>query len=191
MYQGRSGCARRAALSCRFCTDQHDADSRDDDEKYANPENLPTQTLNLERDIQPEVKAHHVVRFMRFTLGASGWSRWYRGESSLPARKNYEFDVVDQSDNHAKKLPEADEPMDETYLEKRKHLDIPAVDGLVIAVMMIRIMAASRLWPGIMRRASFCVQMAGWGREYQLKSTNGRMPGVYVSQLPCFEPGAN
>ena len=97
----------------------------DDDEKYANPRNLASGTLNL--DDPEEVKNRH-VKFHAFTLVHLDDEILSWGER-MQFLENLGFNVVDREATDAGKLPEAIARW--TKKVENGQMDVP-VDGLVI-----------------------------------------------------------
>ena len=123
-YQGHLVVRGEAAISYTDFAQINDM-IEDDDEKYANPRNLASGTLNLEDPA--EVKARH-VRFHAFTLVHLDEPMVSWGER-MHFLEELGFDVVDREATTAQKLPEAIDRW--TKLVESGKMDIP-VDGLVI-----------------------------------------------------------
>lgn len=101
-YQGHLVVRGEAAISYTDFAQINDM-IEDDDEKYANPRNLASGTLNLEDPA--EVKARH-VRFHAFTLVHLDEPMVSWGER-MHFLEKLGFDVVDREATTAQKLPEA------------------------------------------------------------------------------------
>ena len=153
----------------------------DDDEKYANPRNLASGTLNLEDPA--EVKARH-VRFHAFTLVHLDEPMVSWGER-MHFLEELGFDVVDREATTAQKLPEAIDRW--TKLVESGKMDIP-VDGLVICYDDTDYAASGSVTGHHATRAGFAFKWQDEAVDTKLKYIEWSCAVSTISPVAVFEP---
>lgn len=179
-YQGHLVVRGEAAISYTDFAQINDM-IEDDDEKYANPRNLASGTLNLEDPA--EVKARH-VRFHAFTLvhldePMVSWGERMRFLEELG------FDVVDREATTAQKLPEAIDRW--TKLVESGKMDIP-VDGLVICYDDTDYAASGSVTGHHATRAGFAFKWQDEAVDTKLKYIEWSCAVSTISPVAVFEP---
>ena len=179
-YQGHLVVRGEAAISYTDFAQINDM-IEDDDEKYANPRNLASGTLNLEDPA--EVKARH-VRFHAFTLvhldePMVSWGERMRFLEELG------FDVVDREATTAQKLPEAIDRW--TKLVENGKMDIP-VDGLVICYDDTDYAASGSVTGHHATRAGFAFKWQDEAVDTKLKYIEWSCAVSTISPVAVFEP---
>ncbi len=152
-----------------------------DDEKYANPRNLASGTLNLEDPA--EVKARH-VRFHAFTLVHLDEPMVSWGER-MHFLEKLGFDVVDREATTAQKLPEAIDRW--TKLVESGKMDIP-VDGLVICYDDTDYAASGSVTGHHATRAGFAFKWQDEAVDTKLKYIEWSCAVSTISPVAVFEP---
>ena len=179
-YQGHLVVRGEAAISYTDFAQINDM-IEDDDEKYANPRNLASGTLNLEDPA--EVKARH-VRFHAFTLVHLDEPMVSWGER-MHFLEELGFDVVDREATTAQKLPEAIDRW--TKLVENGKMDIP-VDGLVICYDDTDYAASGSVTGHHATRAGFAFKWQDEAVDTKLKYIEWSCAVSTISPVAVFEP---
>ena len=179
-YQGHLVVRGEAAISYTDFAQINDM-IEDDDEKYANPRNLASGTLNLEDPA--EVKARH-VRFHAFTLVHLDEPMVSWGER-MHFLEKLGFDVVDREATTAQKLPEAIDRW--TKLVESGKMDIP-VDGLVICYDDTDYAASGSVTGHHATRAGFAFKWQDEAVDTKLKYIEWSCAVSTISPVAVFEP---
>ena len=179
-YQGHLVVRGEAAISYTDFAQINDM-IEDDDEKYANPRNLASGTLNLEDPA--EVKARH-VRFHAFTLVHLDEPMVSWGER-MHFLEELGFDVVDREATTAQKLPEAIDRW--TKLVESGKMDIP-VDGLVICYDDTDYAASGSVTGHHATRAGFAFKWQDEAVDTKLKYIEWSCAVSTISPVAVFEP---
>ena len=153
----------------------------DDDEKYANPRNLASGTLNL--DDPEEVKNRH-VKFHAFTLVHLDDEILSWGER-MQFLKDLGFNVVDREATDADKLPEAIERW--TKKVENGQMDVP-VDGLVICYDDTDYAASGSVTGHHATRAGFAFKWQDESVETKLDYIEWSCAVSTISPVAVFEP---
>ena len=153
----------------------------DDDEKYANPRNLASGTLNL--DDPEEVKNRH-VKFHAFTLVHLDEEMLSWGER-MQFLENLGFNVVDREATDAGKLPEAIERW--TKKVENGQMDVP-VDGLVICYDDTEYAASGSVTGHHATRAGFAFKWQDESVETKLDYIEWSCAVSTISPVAVFEP---
>lgn len=153
----------------------------DDDEKYANPRNLASGTLNL--DDPEEVKNRH-VKFHAFTLVHLDDEILSWGER-MQFLENLGFNVVDREATDAGKLPEAIERW--TKKVENGQMDVP-VDGLVICYDDTDYAASGSVTGHHATRAGFAFKWQDESVETKLDYIEWSCAVSTISPVAVFEP---
>lgn len=153
----------------------------DDDEKYANPRNLASGTLNL--DDPEEVKNRH-VKFHAFTLVHLDEEMLSWGER-MQFLENLGFNVVDREATDAGKLPEAIERW--TKKVENGQMDVP-VDGLVICYDDTDYAASGSVTGHHATRAGFAFKWQDESVETNLDYIEWSCAVSTISPVAVFEP---
>lgn len=153
----------------------------DDDEKYANPRNLASGTLNLD-DLE-EVKRRR-VNFYAFTLVHMDEPMVSWGE-----RMNYleemKFTVVERERTTASELPEAIARWTEKV--ERRDMDLP-VDGLVICYDDTEYAASGSVTGHHATRAGYAFKWADEAVDTRLRYIEWSCAVSTISPVAVFEP---
>lgn len=157
----------------------------DDDEKYANPRNLASGTLNL--DDPAEVKERH-VQFHAFTLVHVD-EDMEAELRSWGARMDYleklGFTVVDREETDAAALPEVIEKW--THRVESGQMDIP-VDGLVICYDDTEYAASGSVTGHHATRAGYAFKWQDESVETKLSYIEWSCAVSTISPVAVFEP---
>lgn len=153
----------------------------DDDEKYANPRNLASGTLNL--DDPEEVKNRH-VKFHAFTLVHLDEEMLSWGER-MQFLENLGFNVVDREATDAGKLPEAIARW--TKKVENGQMDVP-VDGLVICYDDTDFAASGSVTGHHATRAGFAFKWQDESVETKLDYIEWSCAVSTISPVAVFEP---
>lgn len=153
----------------------------DDDEKYANPRNLASGTLNL--DDPEEVKNRH-VKFHAFTLVHLDDEILSWGER-MQFLENLGFNVVDREATDAGKLPEA--IVRWTKKVENGQMDVP-VDGLVICYDDTDYAASGSVTGHHATRAGFAFKWQDESVETKLDYIEWSCAVSTISPVAVFEP---
>lgn len=153
----------------------------DDDEKYANPRNLASGTLNL--DDPEEVKNRH-VKFHAFTLVHLDEEMLSWGER-MQFLENMGFNVVDREATDAGKLPEAIARW--TKKVENGQMDVP-VDGLVICYDDTDYAASGSVTGHHATRAGFAFKWQDESVETKLDYIEWSCAVSTISPVAVFEP---
>lgn len=153
----------------------------DDDEKYANPRNLASGTLNLEDPA--EVKARHVC-FHAFTLVHMDEPLVSWGER-MDYLAKLGFDVVEREATDANHLEEAIDRW--TKKVESKEMDIP-VDGLVICYDDTEYAASGNVTGHHATRAGFAFKWKDEAVETRLSHIEWSCAVSTISPVAVFEP---
>lgn len=153
----------------------------DDDEKYANPRNLASGTLNL--DDPEEVKNRH-VKFHAFTLVHLDEEMLSWGER-MQFLENLGFNVVDREATDAGRLPEAIERW--TKKVENGQMDVP-VDGLVICYDDTDYAASGSVTGHHATRAGFAFKWQDESVETKLDYIEWSCAVSTISPVAVFEP---
>lgn len=153
----------------------------DDDEKYANPRNLASGTLNL--DDPAEVKERHVC-FHAFTLVHMDDPMASWGER-MDYLAKLGFDVVDREATDATHLPEVIERW--TKKVESGEMDIP-VDGLVICYDDTEYAASGSVTGHHATRAGFAFKWQDESVETKLSYIEWSCAVSTISPVAVFEP---
>lgn len=153
----------------------------DDDEKYANPRNLASGTLNL--DDPEEVKNRH-VKFHAFTLVHLDEEMLSWGER-MQFLENLGFNVVDREATDAGKLPEAIARW--TKKVENGQMDVP-VDGLVICYDDTDYAASGSVTGHHATRAGFAFKWQDESVETKLDYIEWSCAVSTISPVAVFEP---
>ena len=153
----------------------------DDDEKYANPRNLASGTLNL--DDPEEVKNRH-VKFHAFTLVHLDEEMLSWGER-MQFLENLGFNVVDREATDAGKLPEAIARW--TKKVESGQMDVP-VDGLVICYDDTDYAASGSVTGHHATRAGFAFKWQDESVETKLDYIEWSCAVSTISPVAVFEP---
>ena len=153
----------------------------DDDEKYANPRNLASGTLNL--DDPEEVKNRH-VKFHAFTLVHLDDEILSWGER-MQFLEDLGFNVVDREATDAGKLPEAIERW--TKKVENGQMDVP-VDGLVICYDDTDYAASGSVTGHHATRAGFAFKWQDESVETKLDYIEWSCAVSTISPVAVFEP---
>lgn len=153
----------------------------DDDEKYANPRNLASGTLNL--DDPEEVKNRH-VKFHAFTLVHLDDEILSWGER-MQFLENLGFNVVDREATDAGKLPEAIARW--TKKVENGQMDVP-VDGLVICYDDTDYAASGSVTGHHATRAGFAFKWQDESVETKLDYIEWSCAVSTISPVAVFEP---
>ena len=153
----------------------------DDDEKYANPRNLASGTLNL--DDPEEVKNRH-VKFHTFTLVHLDEEMLSWGER-MQFLENLGFNVVDREATDAGKLPEAIARW--TKKVENGQMDVP-VDGLVICYDDTDYAASGSVTGHHATRAGFAFKWQDESVETKLDYIEWSCAVSTISPVAVFEP---
>ena len=179
-YKGHMVVRGEAAISYTDFEQINDT-IEDDDEKYANPRNLASGTLNLEDPA--EVKARH-VKFHAFTLVHLDDPMVSWGER-MQFLEKMGFDVVDREATSAKKLPETIEKW--TKLVESGKMDIP-VDGLVICYDDTEYAASGSVTGHHATRAGFAFKWQDEAVDTKLRYIEWSCAVSTISPVAVFEP---
>lgn len=153
----------------------------DDDEKYANPRNLASGTLNL--DDPEEVKNRH-VKFHAFTLVHLDDEILSWGER-MQFLEDLGFNVVDREATDAGKLPEA--IVRWTKKVENGQMDVP-VDGLVICYDDTDYAASGSVTGHHATRAGFAFKWQDESVETKLDYIEWSCAVSTISPVAVFEP---
>lgn len=153
----------------------------DDDEKYANPRNLASGTLNL--DDPEEVKNRH-VKFHAFTLVHLDDEILSWGER-MQFLEDLGFNVVDREATDAGKLPEA--IVRWTKEVENGQMDVP-VDGLVICYDDTDYAASGSVTGHHATRAGFAFKWQDESVETKLDYIEWSCAVSTISPVAVFEP---
>ena len=153
----------------------------DDDEKYANPRNLASGTLNL--DDPEEVKNRH-VKFHAFTLVHLDEEILSWGERRQ-FLEDLGFNVVDREATDAGKLPEAIARW--TKKVENGQMDVP-VDGLVICYDDTDYAASGSVTGHHATRAGFAFKWQDESVETKLDYIEWSCAVSTISPVAVFEP---
>lgn len=153
----------------------------DDDEKYANPRNLASGTLNL--DDPEEVKNRH-VKFHAFTLVHLDEEMLSWGER-MQFLENLGFNVVGREATDAGKLPEAIARW--TKKVENGQMDVP-VDGLVICYDDTDYAASGSVTGHHATRAGFAFKWQDESVETKLDYIEWSCAVSTISPVAVFEP---
>ena len=153
----------------------------DDDEKYANPRNLASGTLNL--DDPEEVKNRH-VKFHAFTLVHLDEEMLSWGER-MQFLENLGFNVVDREATDAGRLPEAIARW--TKKVENGQMDVP-VDGLVICYDDTDYAASGSVTGHHATRAGFAFKWQDESVETKLDYIEWSCAVSTISPVAVFEP---
>lgn len=153
----------------------------DDDEKYANPRNLASGTLNL--DDPEEVKNRH-VKFHAFTLVHLDDEILSWGER-MQFLEDLGFNVVDRETTDAGMLPEAIERW--TKKVENGQMDVP-VDGLVICYDDTDYAASGSVTGHHATRAGFAFKWQDESVETKLDYIEWSCAVSTISPVAVFEP---
>ena len=153
----------------------------DDDEKYANPRNLASGTLNL--DDPEEVKNRH-VKFHAFTLVHLDDEILSWGER-MQFLENLGFNVVDREATDAGRLPEAIARW--TKKVENGQMDVP-VDGLVICYDDTDYAASGSVTGHHATRAGFAFKWQDESVETKLDYIEWSCAVSTISPVAVFEP---
>ena len=153
----------------------------DDDEKYANPRNLASGTLNL--DDPEEVKNRH-VKFHAFTLVHLDEEMLSWGER-MQFLENLGFNVVDREATDAGKLPEVIARW--TKKVENGQMDVP-VDGLVICYDDTDYAASGSVTGHHATRAGFAFKWQDESVETKLDYIEWSCAVSTISPVAVFEP---
>ena len=153
----------------------------DDDEKYANPRNLASGTLNL--DDPEEVKNRH-VKFHAFTLVHLDEEMLSWGER-MQFLESLGFNVVDREATDAGKLPEAIARW--TKKVENGQMDVP-VDGLVICYDDTDYAASGSVTGHHATRAGFAFKWQDESVETKLDYIEWSCAVSTISPVAVFEP---
>lgn len=153
----------------------------DDDEKYANPRNLASGTLNL--DDPEEVKNRH-VKFHAFTLVHLDEEILSWGER-MQFLEDLGFNVVDREATDAGKLPEAIARW--TKKVENGQMDVP-VDGLVICYDDTDYAASGSVTGHHATRAGFAFKWQDESVETKLDYIEWSCAVSTISPVAVFEP---
>ncbi|MDD6481244.1 MAG: NAD-dependent DNA ligase LigA [Lachnospiraceae bacterium] len=179
-YQGHMVVRGEAAISYTDFAMINDM-IEDDDEKYANPRNLASGTLNLEDP--SEVKERH-VRFHAFTLVYMDEPMKSWGERMDFLEKSG-FTVVDREQTDAAGLPEVVERW--TRRVEDGQMDIP-VDGLVICYDDTDYAASGSVTGHHATRAGFAFKWQDEAVDTQLSYIEWSCAVSTISPVAVFEP---
>ena len=155
----------------------------DDDEKYANPRNLASGTLNL--DDPEEVKNRH-VKFHAFTLVHLDEEMRSWG-ARMQFLEEQGFNVVDREATDAGRLPEAIERW--TKKVESGQMDVP-VDGLVICYDDTDYAASGSVTGHHATRAGFAFKWQDESVETKLDYIEWSCAVSTISPVAVFEPVA-
>ena len=153
----------------------------DDDEKYANPRNLASGTLNL--DDPEEVKNRH-VKFHAFTLVHLDEEMRSWG-ARMQFLEEQGFNVVDREATDAGRLPEAIERW--TKKVESGQMDVP-VDGLVICYDDTDYAASGSVTGHHATRAGFAFKWQDESVETKLDYIEWSCAVSTISPVAVFEP---
>lgn len=153
----------------------------DDDEKYANPRNLASGTLNL--DDPEEVKNRH-VKFHAFTLVHLDEEMRSWG-ARMQFLEELGFNVVDREATDAGRLPEAIERW--TKKVESGQMDVP-VDGLVICYDDTDYAASGSVTGHHATRAGFAFKWQDESVETKLDYIEWSCAVSTISPVAVFEP---
>lgn len=153
----------------------------DDDEKYANPRNLASGTLNLD-DLE-EVKRRH-VNFYAFTLVHMDEPMISWGER-MDYLEKMKFTVVERERTTALELPEAIARWTEKV--ERGAMDLP-VDGLVICYDDTEYAASGSVTGHHATRAGFAFKWADEAVDTRLRYIEWSCAVSTISPVAVFEP---
>lgn len=153
----------------------------DDDEKYANPRNLASGTLNLEDPA--EVKNRHVT-FHAFTLVYTDQEILSWGDR-MQYLEDLGFQVVDREETDAAALPEAIERW--TKRVEDGQMDIP-VDGLVICYDDTEYAASGSVTGHHATRAGFAFKWQDEAMDTRLSYIEWSCAVSTISPVAVFEP---
>ena len=179
-YKGHMVVRGEAAISYTDFAQINDM-IEDDDEKYANPRNLASGTLNLEDPA--EVKSRHVV-FHAFTLVHMDEPMVSWGERMNFLEKEG-FTVVDREAVTAETLPEAVERW--TKRVEMGQMDIP-VDGLVICYDDTDYAASGSVTGHHATRAGFAFKWQDEAVDTKLDHIEWSCAVSTISPVAVFEP---
>lgn len=179
-YKGHLVVRGEAAISYTDFTLINDM-IEDDDEKYANPRNLASGTLNL--DDPEEVKNRH-VKFHAFTLVHLDEEMLSWGER-MQFLENLGFNVVDREATDAGKLPEAIARW--TKKVENGQMDVP-VDGLVICYDDTDYAASGSVTGHHATRAGFAFKWQDESVETKLDYIEWSCAVSTISPVAVFEP---
>lgn len=179
-YKGHMVVRGEAAISYTDFAQINDM-IEDDDEKYANPRNLASGTLNLEDPA--EVKSRHVV-FHAFTLVHMDEPMVSWGERMNFLEKEG-FTVVDREAVTAETLPEAVERW--TKRVEMGQMDIP-VDGLVICYDDTDYAASGSVTGHHATRAGFAFKWQDEAVDTRLRYIEWSCAVSTISPVAVFEP---
>lgn len=179
-YQGHLVVRGEAAISYTDFAMINDT-IEDDDEKYANPRNLASGTLNLEDPA--EVKERHVV-FHAFTLVHLDEPMVSWGER-MEYLEQLGFTVVDREATDAKGLPEVVERW--TKRVEQGKMDIP-VDGLVISYDDTEYAASGSVTGHHATRAGLAFKWQDEAVDTRLSYVEWSCAVSTISPVAVFEP---
>lgn len=179
-YQGHLVVRGEAAISYTDFAMINDT-IEDDDEKYANPRNLASGTLNLEDPA--EVKERHVV-FHAFTLVHLDEPMVSWGER-MKYLEQLGFTVVDREATDAKGLPEVVERW--TKRVEQGKMDIP-VDGLVISYDDTEYAASGSVTGHHATRAGLAFKWQDEAVDTRLSYVEWSCAVSTISPVAVFEP---
>lgn len=153
----------------------------DDDEKYANPRNLASGTLNL--DDAEEVKKRH-VNFYAFTLVHIDDDILSWGER-MDYLSKMKFNVVEREQMYADKLPQAIDRW--TQRVETGKMDLP-VDGLVICYDDVAYAASGSVTGHHATRAGYAFKWADEAVDTKLRYIEWSCAVSTISPVAVFEP---
>lgn len=179
-YQGHLVVRGEAAISYTDFAMINDT-IEDDDEKYANPRNLASGTLNLEDPA--EVKERHVV-FHAFTLVHLDEPMVSWGER-MEYLEQLGFTVVDREATDVKGLPEVVERW--TKRVEQGKMDIP-VDGLVISYDDTEYAASGSVTGHHATRAGLAFKWQDEAVDTRLSYVEWSCAVSTISPVAVFEP---
>ncbi|MCI7321733.1 MAG: NAD-dependent DNA ligase LigA [Lachnospiraceae bacterium] len=179
-YQGHLVVRGEAAISYTDFAMINDT-IEDDDEKYANPRNLASGTLNLEDPA--EVKERHVV-FHAFTLVHLDEPMVSWGER-MEYLEQLGFTVVDREATDAKGLPEVVDRW--TKRVEQGKMDIP-VDGLVISYDDTEYAASGSVTGHHATRAGLAFKWQDEAVDTRLSYVEWSCAVSTISPVAVFEP---
>ena len=154
----------------------------DDDEKYANPRNLASGTLNLEDPA--EVKERH-VHFYAFTLVHLDEAMTSWGER-MDYLEKLGFTVVDREATSATELPDAIQRW--THRVESGQMDIP-VDGLVICYDDTDYAASGSVTGHHATRAGYAFKWQDEAVDTRLDHIEWSCAVSTISPVAVFDPG--
>lgn len=155
----------------------------DDDEKYANPRNLASGTLGLDKSNLDKVKERK-VHFNAFTLVHMD-EKLVSWGARMEFLKNMGFTTVDYEQTSAKKLPQTVEEW--TRKVESGEMDIP-VDGLVICYDDTEYAVTGSVTGHHATRAGFAFKWQDVSAETTLDHVEWSCAASTISPVAVFEP---